>query len=140
RRLHDRDTLQVHPCTLASAIHGLGRSRSCNLHTPGRKVLCRIPGGDAFFASSWHGVEACVEGRGGRDRVRQGCRTRAYRDVLAACPVRRAPLRRPAPNLSTAAGQTNSGFETRVTLIRALREFSPPANAPARRLLQNSVA
>ena len=34
-----------------------------------------------------HGVY-CLCGRvDGRDRVRQGCRTRAYRDVFTACPV-----------------------------------------------------
>src|SRR5690606_11758685 len=41
----------------------------------------------AAFSLVWHSVGCHGRCASPRDRVRHGCRTRAYRDVFTACPV-----------------------------------------------------
>src|SRR5690606_29514548 len=52
--------------------HGLCRIQALNCH---------------FFSRTRHAVGCLRCCAWQRDRVRQGCRTRAYRDVFTACPV-----------------------------------------------------
>src|SRR5690606_11583326 len=52
-------------------------------HNPSLNVLCQF----RLASGTEPGAMWCMSLS--RDRVRQGCRTRAYRDVFTACPVTR---------------------------------------------------
>ncbi|CAD7719918.1 hypothetical protein LMG31884_31120 [Xanthomonas hydrangeae] len=76
-----RDTPQVHPCRLGGGIHAATRSRKRRGRRT-RKVAGR------FVESHAHRPSRLVLARPpSRDLTRHGCRVRAYKDVLAACPA-----------------------------------------------------
>src|SRR5690606_9346039 len=108
-------------------------------HTPSPKFLCQFRGAKILalsqrklhlcfdFSLVRHAVRAWVGGGVCRDRVRHGCRTRAYREVFTACPGR--PRHPPRPRTTSHPATAKKSTQRSTTHTKRLRDTRPDTHA-----------